>query len=143
MPDATLSDVLLWQLRDYLPSAISAICTFAFLLWIDFKLAVAYLSRGLAAEAQGKNVIVGTIEPGIVITAMLGTVLRDPARFGGLTRFIEGLALPVDAVAVPLAKRILENTRSGAKLRPFDPITLWMRVLLAPFRAKRLTFPAR
>lgn len=73
---------------------------------------------------------------------MLGRVLTEEKRFGALVPFIRGLAQPVEVVAPLLAKRILANTRTGVKLRPFGPLGLWVRVLLAPLRAKPITFRA-
>jgi NAD(P)-dependent dehydrogenase (short-subunit alcohol dehydrogenase family) len=108
------------------------------------KLAVAYLSRALAVEARATKVLVATVEPGIVITSMLASVYADPTRFGPFARWIDGLAQPVDAVAPALARKMLANTRSGVRLRPFNAAVLWLQLLAAPFRARKLTsFPDR
>ena len=99
------------------------------------KAAVRYLSRALAREAKETGVLVATVDPGIVATDMLTAVY--PTMQPGLRSISRILSQPVSAVAPRLARLMLANRRTGARLRAVGmPWVIW-RLITAPFRAAR------
>jgi NAD(P)-dependent dehydrogenase (short-subunit alcohol dehydrogenase family) len=93
------------------------------------KSALRYFTRSLIDETRGSGIIVGTASPGIVVTDLLVSVYEegDPALWRSQRRLFNFIADPVEVVAPWLARRLLENRRSGAHLA-------WMNVLKGALR---------
>jgi NAD(P)-dependent dehydrogenase (short-subunit alcohol dehydrogenase family) len=98
------------------------------------KRAVRYLSRALAAEARPTGVIVATVDPGVVATRMLEEIA--PATAPALEPFIAALAQPVNDVAPHLARSMLRNVRTGARLRAVGWLWVLCRIATVPFRRR-------
>jgi NAD(P)-dependent dehydrogenase (short-subunit alcohol dehydrogenase family) len=98
-------------------------------LYGSTKTAVRYFTKSLADETRGTGVIVGTASPGIVVTDLLLSVYRegDADLWRSKRWLFNFIADPVDVVAPWLARRLLENQKSGAHLA-------WMTVLKGALR---------
>jgi NAD(P)-dependent dehydrogenase (short-subunit alcohol dehydrogenase family) len=98
-------------------------------LYGSTKTALRYFTKSLADETQGSGVIVGTASPGIVVTDLLLSVYRegDADLWRSKRWLFNFIADPVEVVAPWLARRILENRKSGAHLA-------WMTVLKGALR---------
>lgn len=98
------------------------------------KYGVHYFTKGLAREAKGTPLIVGSIRPGMVATEMLTAQYRGhPAEWERVRRIFNILANRPEVVSPWLAKRILENWRTGAVISYTRPGTLLWRLLTARF----------
>ena len=95
------------------------------------KRAVAYISKALAREAHGSAVRVCTIDPGAVRTELVqstwGALAASNRLMGAV---IDGLALDPAECARLLAPRLLENQRSGVRIRPWNDLVAWARLWL-------------
>ena len=93
------------------------------------KRALRYFTRSLVDETRGRGVVVGTASPGVVVTDLLVSVYEqgDPALWRSQRRLFNFIADPVDVVAPWLARRLLENRRTGAHLA-------WMTLLKGALR---------
>jgi len=102
------------------------------------KRAVDYFSRALAKEAEGNGVIVGQINPGMVVTDMLRqgyrTSVRDPAT---IRRFYNILASTPDEAAGFIVEQVLANRRSGVLINREPRRAVLAKLLMAPFRRQR------
>jgi NAD(P)-dependent dehydrogenase (short-subunit alcohol dehydrogenase family) len=104
------------------------------------KYGVHYFTKGLARETRGTPLIVGSIRPGMVATEMLTAQYRGhPEEWERVRRIFNILANRPETVTPWLAKRILENRRTGAVISYTKPWRLLFRFLSAPF-AKRDVF---
>jgi NAD(P)-dependent dehydrogenase (short-subunit alcohol dehydrogenase family) len=82
------------------------------------KYAVAYLTDALADEAKGSGVIVGAIQPGMVLTDMITSQYTGrEADWRRLERMFRIIAAEVDEVAPWVAGRVLANRRNRARIR--------------------------
>jgi NAD(P)-dependent dehydrogenase (short-subunit alcohol dehydrogenase family) len=82
------------------------------------KRAVTYFSKGIAREAAGANVIVGWLNPGMVVTPLV----IEEARVMTAQQWAAGRKVfnmwgeTIDTTAAQLVPRILKNQRSGVNL---------------------------
>jgi NAD(P)-dependent dehydrogenase (short-subunit alcohol dehydrogenase family) len=82
------------------------------------KYAVAYLTNSLADEAKGSRVIVGAIQPGMVLTELITSQYTGrEADWRRLERMFRIIAAEVDEVAPWVADKVLANRRNGARIR--------------------------
>lgn len=96
------------------------------------KRAVAYISKALAREVRDDPVQVCTIDPGAVRTDMTAATWYGPGSSRLVIAAIDALALESNVAARLLAPRILDNRRSGVRIRPWNGLVAWARVLLLP-----------
>ncbi len=108
-----------------------------FTVYGSTKAAVHYVNRSLLAETAHTAVIIGSLNPGMVLTDLL-LVDRDknPQQFAEQKRIFNILADRVETVAPFLAKKVLENTKTGANIRWLTPTKIMARFLLARFRKR-------
>ena len=98
------------------------------------KYAIHYFNQALALEAKGTTVLVGWINPGMVATEMLTRQYAGkPEEWERVKKIFNLIAERVDVVAPWLAKRILANSKNGAKITYGSKLQLTLRFLLAPF----------
>jgi len=98
------------------------------------KRAVRYFTDAFAAEVRGAPVIVGTISPGMVLTDLTMTQIRNnPEHSGQLIRIYNILANEADAVAPFLVRKMIDNTKNGAKISWLTNWKVMKRFLFAPF----------
>jgi NAD(P)-dependent dehydrogenase (short-subunit alcohol dehydrogenase family) len=82
------------------------------------KRAVAYLTDSLADEARGSGVIVGAIQPGMVMTDMITrSYANRPEEWARSRAVLEVISERVETVAPVLAQKVLANTKNRARLR--------------------------
>lgn len=102
------------------------------------KRAVDYFSKALAKEAAGTGVIVGQVNPGMVVTDMLRqgytTSVRNP---DSIRRLYNILASTPDEAAGYLVDRILANRQSGVLINREPRRVVLAKLLSAPFRRVR------
>lgn len=101
------------------------------------KRAGRYLTRTLAAETKGTNIVVASFDPGIVWTDLQRALRGQSPTLVRLGPVISALAREPHEVAPVLARKLLANTRSGVVVRPAGVFALLFRLLRAPFRPRR------
>lgn len=99
------------------------------------KRAVRYFTQALARETKPSGVLVATVDPGIVETDMLSAVY--PTMQPWLRTVSRLLSQPVSAVAPRLVRSMLENRKSGARLRAVGLPWVVARLLVAPFSNRK------
>lgn len=107
------------------------------------KYATRYISQVLAKELADTPLIVGSLRPGMVATALVIDPYRNrPEEFERVKRIFNIIADTVENVSPWLVERMLTNTRSGVVLSYTSPLKLAWRFLMAPF-VKRDLFSDR
>jgi NAD(P)-dependent dehydrogenase (short-subunit alcohol dehydrogenase family) len=100
------------------------------------KRAVAYITKALAAEARGTGVRVCSIDPGAVHTDMVRATWGEVSAANKLmATMIDALAIEPAECAKLLAPRLLDNQRTGVRIRPWNDLVAWARVLTLPLLA--------
>ena len=102
------------------------------------KAALRYFGDALALETEGTPVMVGAIQPGMILTDMItGQYVNRSEEWARDRRIFDILTTPVETVAPWIARRVLENTRNGARIQWATGARIMGRFLLAPFRKRR------
>jgi len=108
-------------------------------LYATTKSALRYLTESLAKEVAGSGLVVGALQPGMVVTDLLmgREEKRGPpdARSG---RVMNILADRVETVTPWLARRALANERNGARIRWLTQWKVLGRFLSAPFHERHV-----
>lgn len=108
-------------------------------LYGSTKAALGYLTDSLVQETKVTPVLVGAIRPGMVTTEFLTERYEGrPEEWKRAKRIFNILADRVETVAPWFARKILENTRHGARFSWLSRDKLMGRFLLAPFRKRDL-----
>lgn len=104
------------------------------------KSALHYLTKGLAAEVKGTNIIVGAISPGMVITDLIMKQYqdRDPEDFEQAKPIFNILADRVETVTPFLAEKILSNKKNNATIAWLTQGKVAWRFLTATFNKRDL-----
>lgn len=98
------------------------------------KRAVRYFSDAFAAEVKKGPVIIGTISPGMVLTDLTMTQVRnDPENSRQLIKIYNILANEADTVAPFLVRKMIDNRKNGAKISWLTTWKVIRRFLFAPF----------
>ncbi len=101
------------------------------------KAGLHFLNQALAAETAGSPVLVGGIQPGMVMTDMVIGQYRDkPQEWKRVRRIFNIIAERVDVVAPWIAGQVLANTQNGALLQYSSSAKLMLRFLLAPIQKR-------
>lgn len=104
------------------------------------KAGLRFFDDSLFEEAKSTPVITGAIRPGMVATKMLTRQYEGkPQDWGRAKRIFNVIANRVETVTPVLAKRILENTKNGARISFTSQGQIMLRFLTAPF-VKRNVF---
>ena len=104
------------------------------------KAAVTYFTKSLAAELKSKPLIVGTLQPGMVITDLVMDHFREqPDELERVRKIFNIIADRVENVTPWLAKKMLANQKTGAAFVFSPSWKLLLRFLSAPF-SKRNVF---
>jgi len=108
-------------------------------LYATTKAAIRYYTDALVLETKGTPVIVGAISPGMVMTDLIleGLDQTDP-DWPRAKRIFNILADRVETVTPWIAKRVLANAKSGARINWLTPFKAFSRFALAPFRKREL-----
>jgi NAD(P)-dependent dehydrogenase (short-subunit alcohol dehydrogenase family) len=98
------------------------------------KAGVHYWTQGLARETRGTPLIVGSFRPGMLATEMVTSQYANrPEEWARARRILNIIADRPETVAPWLARRALENKRSGVCLAYLTRWRLLWRFMLAPF----------
>ncbi len=108
------------------------------------KAAVAYFSKALVKEAKGTGVIVGTLQPGMVMTNLvLDRFQEKPAELERVKGIFNIIADRVENVAPWLVQKMLTNTKHGAHFNYAPNSKLVGRFLTAPFSRRDVFSPKK
>lgn len=98
------------------------------------KRALTYFTAAAAKELKSSSIIVGFLQPGIVVTELaLGESWGRPAaEIRQAKKFVSMFGDPVEPVATYLAERILTNVKTGVRFNWLHLGRLLWRVATAP-----------
>ena len=103
------------------------------------KYGLAYLTDALADETKATPLIVGAIRPGMVITELLTKPFDGkPAEWERAKRMFNLLAERVETVTPWIARKVLANTTSGARIQWLTRSRILVRMMSAPFSQRNL-----
>ncbi len=104
------------------------------------KYGLRYLNDALVEETKGTPVKVGTLSPGMVVTDLLVGQYKDrPAEEWEQAKRIFNILADLPETVVPwMARQILENERSGARITWLTRRRLLWRFLSARFRKRKV-----
>jgi NAD(P)-dependent dehydrogenase (short-subunit alcohol dehydrogenase family) len=98
------------------------------------KRAVQYFTEAFAKEIKNGPVIIGIINPGMVLTDLtLSQVRKDPDGNRQLIKIYNLIANDPETVTPYLVNKMISNTRNGRKISFLKKRTVFLRFLLAPF----------
>lgn len=98
------------------------------------KAAIRYFTDGLVEESKGLGVLVGRMNPGMVVTDLLLEPLKQsPDHFARTKKIMQIIADRPDTVARYLVSKILANRTHGAYFSWLNSTKLFFRFLTAPF----------
>jgi NAD(P)-dependent dehydrogenase (short-subunit alcohol dehydrogenase family) len=99
------------------------------------KRAVSYLTDSLAEEVKGSGILVGAIQPGMVLTDMITSQYAGREEdWQRMQRIFRIIASDVKDVAPWVAQRVLANRRNGARIRYGGMLRMLGRLVSAPFK---------
>ncbi len=108
-------------------------------LYSATKYGLAYLTDALAEETRGTPVLVGALSPGMVVTDMLtNEEVRSSEDWEAAKRIFNILGDRVEVVTPWLARKVLANERTGARIKWLTRGKISARFLAAPFRKRDL-----
>jgi NAD(P)-dependent dehydrogenase (short-subunit alcohol dehydrogenase family) len=103
------------------------------------KAALRYFTEAVALDTAGTPVIAGVILPGMVITDMITSqYVNRPEEWQRFKRILNIIADRVETVAPWIARRVLENTRNGARIQWITGPKMMGRFLTAPFHKRHV-----
>lgn len=98
------------------------------------KAGLRYFNDSLFKELEGKPVIAGALQPGMVVTDLIGAQNSgDPAEFERVKWITNIIGNRVEEVTPWLVEKMLANTRNGARFRYMSSFKTTLRFLTAPF----------
>jgi NAD(P)-dependent dehydrogenase (short-subunit alcohol dehydrogenase family) len=99
------------------------------------KAGLRYFNDCLASENAQPNIIVGALQPGMVLTAMVtGQYSHRPDQWEKDRRILETLSSDVNEVADWLTDKMLNNSKNGARFSYSNSFRLFAKFLMMPFR---------
>ena len=103
------------------------------------KAGLRYFDDTLAQEASETPVIVGSLNPGMVVTELVtGPYEGRPEEWEQAKRIFNIIADRVETVTPWLAKQMLDNEKNGARIEWMSGWKVGLRFLTAPFRKRDL-----
>ncbi len=98
------------------------------------KAGLRYFNDSLFKELEGKSVIAGALQPGMVVTDLItAQKTSDAADFERVKWITNIIGNRVEDVTPWLAEKMLTNTRNGARFRYMSTFKTALRFLRAPF----------
>jgi NAD(P)-dependent dehydrogenase (short-subunit alcohol dehydrogenase family) len=98
------------------------------------KCALRYFTRGIIGEAKPYPVIVGTLNPGMMVTDfIIGPLKEDPARLARIKKVINLIADKPETVAEFLVPKMLANRKQGAHFAWFTRAKFMGRAIRSIF----------
>ena len=108
-------------------------------LYSSTKYGLRYLTDSLVEETRGARVLVGALSPGMVLTDMLTSEeVRAEEDWEATKRIYNILADRVEDVTPWLARQVLDNERTGIRIKWLTRSKMLTRFLTAPFRKRDL-----
>ena len=108
-------------------------------LYSSTKYGLRYLTDSLVEETRGTPVLVGALSPGMVLTDMLTREeVRAEEDWEATKRIFNILADRVEDVTPWLARQILDNERTGVRIKWLTRSKIITRFLTAPFHKRDL-----
>ena len=99
------------------------------------KAGLRYFNDCLAKENSHPGIIVGALQPGMVLTSMVtGQYSQRPAQWEKDRRILETLSSDVDVVADWLTDKMLNNSKNGARFSYSNSFRIFAKFLTMPFR---------
>jgi NAD(P)-dependent dehydrogenase (short-subunit alcohol dehydrogenase family) len=99
------------------------------------KAGLHFFNKSLTEEIDFAQIIVGALQPGMILTDMVKGQYRDQEEEWEKAKGILGLiANPIEDVVPWLAEKILTNKKNGAYFRYSRPLRMVKRMILLPFR---------
>ncbi len=103
------------------------------------KYGLHYFTESLAQELQGTSLIIGSLRPGMVATDMLKEGYQDkPEEWERDKRIFNIIADRVETVTPWLAKQVLDNKKTGARISWMTKRKMLMRMISIPFKQRNL-----
>jgi NAD(P)-dependent dehydrogenase (short-subunit alcohol dehydrogenase family) len=103
------------------------------------KYGLHYFTESLAEETRGTSILVGSLRPGMVATDMLKDGYQDrPEEWERDKRIFNIIADRVETVTPWMAKRILENKKTGVQISWMTKRKMFLRMMSMPFRKREL-----
>jgi NAD(P)-dependent dehydrogenase (short-subunit alcohol dehydrogenase family) len=102
------------------------------------KRAIRYFTRGLADEAEGGPVLVGTLSPGMMVTDFLTDPMKEMKDAERMRRVVNIIGDRPETVARFLTGKILGNRQNHAHFVWLTGAKVMGRFLTAPFRRRDL-----
>ena len=103
------------------------------------KYGLKYLTESLLKDTKGKNVIIGSISPGIVLTDLWTDLYEEqPERIERSRKIVNILGDKVETVTPYLAEQVLQNTKNGAAIKWLTGAKAMFRFMSAPFKKRDL-----
>jgi len=108
-------------------------------LYATTKSALSYLTEALAKEVDGSGLVVGALQPGMVVTDLLmGRAGERGPPDPRSRRVMNILADRVETVTPWLADKVLENEQNGARIRWLTQWKVLGRFASAPFHKRKV-----
>jgi NAD(P)-dependent dehydrogenase (short-subunit alcohol dehydrogenase family) len=103
------------------------------------KAALRYLNDALMIETKGTPIIVGALQPGMTLTDLLTKQYQDqPEAWERFKRILNILSDRVETVTPWLARKVLSNTRGGARFAWVSRAKITWRFMTAPFIKRKV-----
>lgn len=103
------------------------------------KRGLRYFTRSLAKEAKDTQVVIGTLNPGMVKTDLLTKSLEEnPEEAEKSKKIFNILADEVDTVTSFLVKEIIKNNKNGAHISWLTKGKMTWRFMISPFYQRDL-----
>lgn len=103
------------------------------------KYAVRYVNQSLTEETKDTPIIIGALSPGMILTDLLNADRAiDPERWEQSKKVFNILADRVETVTPFLAKKVLENQKSGTRIEWLSTAKIAFRFLTARFNHRDL-----
>ena len=103
------------------------------------KAGLRYFDEMLAQELSDTSVIVGSLNPGMVVTELVTSPYDGkPEEWERAKRIFNVIADRVETVTPWLAKQMLDNDRNGARISWTSPWKVGLRFVTSPFRKRDL-----
>jgi NAD(P)-dependent dehydrogenase (short-subunit alcohol dehydrogenase family) len=103
------------------------------------KAGLRFFNDAVMKEVEGTPLIVGALQPGMVVTEMLtGQYQSKPEELEKVKRIFNIIADRPEIVAPWLAQKVLDNTKNGARFQFSSTLKISWRFLTAPFSKRDL-----
>jgi NAD(P)-dependent dehydrogenase (short-subunit alcohol dehydrogenase family) len=103
------------------------------------KAGLHFFNKCLADENEHPDIIVGALQPGMVLTEMVRGQYKDNLEeWENVKGVLTLIANPIDDVVTWLVDKILTNQENGAYFRYGSTLRILKRMILLPFRRKNI-----